>query len=506
LTLEETLAGHWPQPLNHCRNAACETEPKRYGEPSYEFQNTFSVGLAGRQAFSPQLRHTELALKIQERSSTMFYRSPAHSIWLIMALLLTVVMSPVVAEATSLEEGKIRAMIVTGGHGFEKEPFFAMFEAIPDVTHQHVAYPDAAALLRPDLADEIDVIVFYDMWQKDLTPQQQKAFVELLNRGIGVVALHHTLAAHPNWPEYQQIIGGRYHTMDRVVDGKSMPKSGFDHGQTIHVTVPDTGHPITCGLADFEIHDETYCRYDTDPSAQVLLTTAHPKSDAELAWVKTYGPSRIFYLQLGHDHLAYENASFSELVARGIRWTAGRVANPDSEEVPLFNGKDLSGWREEGNAKWTVEDGLLVGRQGENGAAGDLLTEDVFGDFEARVTYRVRWPANSGVWYRYQSAQQAFQADILEYKQPYALSGSLYCTGKMFLATNEDPQLEDHDGWNTLVIRAVGNRHQIWLNGRKVADVRDDTSDRGSIGFQVHAGDQFNNMEIHIKEVQLRPI
>ena len=34
--------------------------------------------------------------------------------------------------------------------------------------------------------------------------------------------------------------------------------------------------------------------------------------------------------------------------------------------VKLFNGKDLTGWEATGNAKWVVEDGMLIGTQGEN--------------------------------------------------------------------------------------------------------------------------------------------
>ena len=59
--------------------------------------------------------------------------------------------------------------------------------------------------------------------------------------------------------------------------------------------------------------------------------------------------------------------------------------------------------------------GLLIGRQGEGNAPGDLFTTESFDDFELQVTYRMVWPGNSGVWYRYQAANKTFQADILEY-------------------------------------------------------------------------------------------
>lgn len=174
--------------------------------------------------------------------------------------------------------------------------------------------------------------------------------------------------------------------------------------------------------------------------------------------------------------------------------------------VVLFNGKDLEGWEAIGKARWDVKDGILMGRQGPNGEAGDLLTVASYDDFELAVTFRVKWPANSGVWFRYQSEEKAYQADILEYKEPVAFSGSLYCPGKMFLATNDRREIVHRDGWNKLVIRAQGDRLVIHLNEKKVADVRDDSSTYGQIGLQVHQGDVFTGMQIMVKEFSLRPL
>jgi len=174
--------------------------------------------------------------------------------------------------------------------------------------------------------------------------------------------------------------------------------------------------------------------------------------------------------------------------------------------VKLFNGHDLTGWQPSGNAKWIVQDGLLIGTQGDNNAPGDLLTENMYRNFVLSVAYRVEWPCNSGTWFRYQSPQKAYQADILEYKNPECYSGTLYCPGKMFLAMNTDKTLVNRDGWNTMKIRAEGDHIQIWLNARQVADVHDDTSDSGRIGFQVHPGAEFGPMKIVVREVLLKPL
>jgi hypothetical protein len=172
----------------------------------------------------------------------------------------------------------------------------------------------------------------------------------------------------------------------------------------------------------------------------------------------------------------------------------------------LFNGKDLTGWAPIGKAKWTVEDGMLVGRQGEKNAPGDLLTTSDYADFELTCTYQIVWPANSGIWFRYQSDKQAYQADILEWKNPVCWSGTLYCTGKMFLACNKDASLVNHEGWNTMKVRAQGDHLQIWLNGHQTADVHDTTSATGKIGFQVHPGAEFGPMKVAVREIKIRPL
>jgi hypothetical protein len=173
---------------------------------------------------------------------------------------------------------------------------------------------------------------------------------------------------------------------------------------------------------------------------------------------------------------------------------------------PLFNGKDLAGFKATGGAKWSVENGTIVGTQGENNAPGDLLAEKTYNDFLLTVTYKVEWPCNSGVWFRYQSPDKAYQADILEYKKPECYSGTLYCPGKMFLAMNTDKTLVNREGWNTISVRAEGNHIRIWINNHQVADVRDESTDSGHIGFQIHAGDQLSPNKIIIREVLLKPL
>jgi type 1 glutamine amidotransferase len=227
------------------------------------------------------------------------------------------------ATAANPSADKIHVLLVVGGHAFEENAFFGMFDRMADVAYTVAHMPQDAGLLKPGLEKQYDVIVMYDMTGR-ITAEQQQAFVALLNSGIGIVSLHHNLGAHREWDEFRKIIGGKYVFADCVIDGQPCPKSSFAHGQDLAVTVVDREHPITRGLKDFSIHDETYKDFYAVPTAKVLLKTDHPKNDPELAWVHRYGKSPVFYLMLGHDSKAYQNPNYRELIHRGIRWAAGK--------------------------------------------------------------------------------------------------------------------------------------------------------------------------------------
>lgn len=219
--------------------------------------------------------------------------------------------------------GKIRVLLTYGGHDFEEKPFFAMFDALPNIKMTKAPLPQSAGLLKPGLEKDYDVIVSYDM-DNTIPPEQLKPFGELLKKGIGLVALHHNMAAHQNWEEYRHIIGGKFVLKAMDIDGKKYGVSGWDHDQEVPVTIADKDHPITRGLKDFTIHDEVYNKFYVASDAKVLLTTHHPKNDPQIGWVKQYGRSRVFYFMLGHDSKAWKNPNYPEILSRGIHWVAGR--------------------------------------------------------------------------------------------------------------------------------------------------------------------------------------
>lgn len=243
-------------------------------------------------------------------------------------LAIGLLVSPTVHSAGAEQPGsggKIRVLLTHGGHAFEEEPFYAMFDAMSDVQYTKAKMPDEAGLLKPGLEKQYDCIVMYDMCKPAINPEQRKAFLDLLAQGIGLVSMHHNVGAHAGWDGYRKIIGGEFiFADDYKIDGKSYNKTPWSHGEDLKISVVDPDHPITKGVGPFEIHDETYGVFYTAPNIKPLLTTDHPKNNPVVAWTTQCGKSPVFYFMLGHDGAAYANPSFQKVLHQGIRWAAGQ--------------------------------------------------------------------------------------------------------------------------------------------------------------------------------------
>ena len=229
----------------------------------------------------------------------------------------------VAADSAPKPAEKIRVLVVTGGHGFEKEPFFKLFKDNPEITYQAAEHPNAHARLTAEAAKQWDVLVLYDMHQ-EITDAAKADFVARLKEGKGLVVLHHAIANYQAWPEYTKIIGAHYYLAATNINGVAKPRSAWKEGMKFRIHVADPEHPVTHGMSDFDTHDETYKWFDVSEQCHPLLTTDEPESNKVIAWAKTYETARVVYIQSGHDHFAYENPNYQQIVRQAIRWVAKR--------------------------------------------------------------------------------------------------------------------------------------------------------------------------------------
>lgn len=118
--------------------------------------------------------------------------------------------------------------------------------------------------------------------------------------------------------EYQFAVGGQF-----------VAHPG-DH-KLYRVNVDDRVHPITRGVADFEVRSEQYYMH-IDPANRVLASTVFDGVDAPwcegvrmpVVWTKRYGAGRVAYSALGHDASEFGQGSPTlVLAARCILWALG---------------------------------------------------------------------------------------------------------------------------------------------------------------------------------------
>jgi type 1 glutamine amidotransferase len=213
-------------------------------------------------------------------------------------------------------DGKIKVLILTGGHPFKAEPFFKMFQDNPEIAFTADKQVKAAeGYDRPDLYT-FDVVLLYDA-PRNITDEQKARFLELFKRGIGVIVLHHAYLSYPMWGEYERIAGGKYvYTTEEMTNG--ITSSTYKGNVDIPVTVVAKNHPVTEGLQDFVLHDELYSNMHMLHNSTPLLKDG----DEWLAWYRTEKKSRIVGTILGHG--CYDDPNFRKFIAQSIRWVAKR--------------------------------------------------------------------------------------------------------------------------------------------------------------------------------------
>jgi hypothetical protein len=201
---------------------------------------------------------------------------------------------------------------------------------------------------------------------------------------------------------------------------------------------------------------------------------------------------------------------------------AGTLAAAGDGWKQLFNGKDLTGWKQVGKGQDRVEDGLIRTA----GGMGLLYwTGGPVGNCTIRVVYKMRDPNdNSGVYIRipvepreaWMPVHYGYEVQIDNHPETggedeYHVTGTLYSLTKP-LAFPGKPGPE----WNTMEIDLDGPHTVVVLNGVKVTDfhegdpvpkqkfdfepLRGPRPSQGWFGLQNHS----DNDIVFFKEVAIR--
>jgi hypothetical protein len=227
-------------------------------------------------------------------------------------------------------------------------------------------------------------------------------------------------------------------------------------------------------------------------------------------------------------------AALAAVAAATLATTApARAADKDDGWVPLFNGKDLTGWKipnpPSGNFKsvkevkndagkvvkfvgvqkddkevtlWEVKDGLIVG----GGPASHIFTEVEADNFHYRVEAKINDKGNSGQYFRTKFGPgfpQGYEAQINATGGDKIKTGSLYLPNvKEVLVLDTAPHKPDEFFVQEVI--ADGDHIQIFVNGKKTVDYKDPkmTYTKGHFALQGH--DPGSVMTF--KKVEYKPI
>jgi hypothetical protein len=188
---------------------------------------------------------------------------------------------------------------------------------------------------------------------------------------------------------------------------------------------------------------------------------------------------------------------------------------------PLFNGKDLTGWKVFGGetSDWGVDDGILY-TAGKGG--GWLLTEKEYGDFELRLEYKVPKGGNSGVALRAPRegnvSYTGMEIQILDdpwYKDPANFKGirDVQLTGAVYGVVPPSKEAVKPAGeWNKMAITANGRHITVKVNGIKIVDADlDDYKDHakehpGILRKDGHLGLQSHTDRVEFRNVYVKPL
>jgi len=206
----------------------------------------------------------------------------------------------------------------------------------------------------------------------------------------------------------------------------------------------------------------------------------------------------------------------------------GPLAAADDKDAPkgftpLFNGKDLTGWKVFNGKmeKWGAADGVLF-VQGSGG--GWLFTEKEYSDFELRLEFKMPKAGNSGVALRApregNPAYQGMEIQLLDdswYKDKNNYKAGIrdvQLTGAIYGVVPPSKDATKPAGeWNTMRIVAKGRHVTIELNGVKTVDADLDEykekhgkdhpgllRTKGFLGLQSHDG-RVEFRRLYVKEL-----
>ena len=188
-----------------------------------------------------------------------------------------------------------------------------------------------------------------------------------------------------------------------------------------------------------------------------------------------------------------------------------RVGKQQARVKPILNGRNLDGWVKIGGGDWSIDKGVLVGRNGRNWkpdpevSGSWLRSEKPYGDFRLELQYAISRGGNSGVFFRSAAEKNpgytGYEMQITDsHGSEPSKKGSAGAVNDLVAPSKDTAR--PAGAWNTVTILARGTRLVVELNGEKVVDTKQTRSARGHVGLQNYGAESV----IKFRNVRIEPL
>jgi type 1 glutamine amidotransferase len=170
---------------------------------------------------------------------------------------------------------------------------------------------DYTSLNRENL-EPYDALVLFTTGQGN--GEDTEAVLEFVRSGKALIGIHCATDSFVDNSDYIAAMGGRFRTHPAPLD--------------ITVDIVDSDHPVTRGMRSCTVHDELYLFQDYDPDRVHLLAETRSYGDEgpiPIAWVRSEGAGRIFYISLGHFPEVMHDPHWRTFLQRGTQWALGTL-------------------------------------------------------------------------------------------------------------------------------------------------------------------------------------
>ena len=210
---------------------------------------------------------------------------------------------------------KIKVAVLVENHEYDVVGFQRMLDSFVDCE----CYTQPLDLFVRDRVnrDAYDTVLWYNMnipIPEEGTPLREYMEGALGEAGQGIVLIHHALLCFRRWDLFTDVSG----VSVRLEDGMF----SYHQNTPVKCVIENSDHPVTQGLNDFSIVDETYIIGEPDqPGNEILITADCRVGIKNIGWARTYKASRVFATASGHDDRVYSNDSYRKLIHNAIHWT-----------------------------------------------------------------------------------------------------------------------------------------------------------------------------------------